>query len=145
MKIFLLKLYCWYNYFCQRTRSHWDVFLAIGHTLISIFIIILLCVCFILEPCREVFYDFYLGRILFIAYLLLVWILPILTSIIMAVKIPYEKLIGTKDFRLIDNKIRNSWNKRHFLWLLIRLMTFLLPYLLVIALLALFELVVNVS
>lgn len=145
MKKFLLKVYCWYDYFCQNTLSHWDVFLAIGHTLISIFIIILLCVCFVLEPSREVFYNFYLGRVLFIAYLLFVWILPILTSIIMAITLPYEKLIRTKDFRMIENKLRNTWNKRHFLWLLIRFMTFLLPCLLFIALLALFELVVNVS
>ena len=145
MKKVLLKVYCWYDYFCQKTLSHWDVFGAIGHTLMSIFIIFLLCVCFVLEPSREVFYNFYLGRALFIAYLLLVWILPILTSIIMAIKLPYEKLIRTKDFRMIENKLRNTWNKRHFLWLLIRMMTFLLPYLLFIALIALFELVVNVS
>jgi len=144
MKKFLLKVYCWYDYFCQHTLSHWDVFLAIGHTLISFFIIILLCVCFVLKPSRVVFYDLYLGKVLFIAYLLLVWIFPILTSIIMAIEIPYKKLIRTKDFRLMDNKIRNTWNKRRFLWLLIRLMTFLLPYLLFIVLTGLFELAVNV-
>lgn len=88
MKKFLLKVYCWYDYFCQHTLSHWDVFLAIGHTLISFFIIILLCVCFVLKPSRVVFYDLYLGKVLFIAYLLLVWIFPILTSIIMAIEIP---------------------------------------------------------
>ena len=123
-----------------------DVFWAIGHTLISIFIIFLLCVCFVLEPSREVFWNFYIGRVLFIAYLLLALIFPILASIILAIIIPHDELIGTKEFRLIEKQILNTWNNRSFIWfLLIRLMTFLLPYLLFIALIALFELVVNVS
>ena len=98
-----------------------------------------------MAPSKEVFWNFYIEKVLFIAYLLLVWVFPILASIILAIIIPNDKLIGTKEYRLIEKQILNTWNKRSFIWfLLIRLMTFLLPYLLFVALIALFELVVNV-
>ena len=73
-----------------------------------------------------------------------IFLFSIVVNSLSGIEIPYKKLIGTKDFRLMDNKIRNTWNKKRFLWLLIRLMTFLLPYLLFIILIGLFELAVNV-
>ena len=144
MKNIFLKIYCWYNYFCQNTESHIDVFFAAGHTLLSIVILILYPCVYILEPSRGVFYNLYLARILLIASILLVGILPILSSIVMRIHLPHDKLIRMKEFTQIDNNLRATWNKRRFLWILIRLMTYLLPYLLFIFLIAFFELVVNV-
>ena len=141
-KIFL-KIYCWYNYFCQYSHSHIDVFLAAGHTLLSIVILILYPSVYILEPSREVFYNLYFARVLLIAYLLFIWILPILSSIVVRIHLPYDKLIRMKAFTEIDDKLRATWNKRNFLWIFIRLMTYLLPYFLFIFLIAFFELVVN--
>lgn len=146
MKKFLLKVYCWYGHFCDfDVPSHLGTLAGIGHTMLSIFIIFLIAPVLILAPSKEVFWNFYIEKVLFIAYLLLVWVFPILASIILAIIIPNDKLIGTKEYRLIEKQILNTWNKRSFIWfLLIRLMTFLLPYLLFVALIALFELVVNV-
>lgn len=147
MKKFLLKVNCWYGHFCDFDNpSHLGTLMGIGHTILSIFIIFLIASVLILAPSKEVFWNFYIERVLFIAYLLQTLIFPILASIILAIIIPHNELIGTKEFRLIEKQILNTWNNRSFIWfLLIRLMTFLLPYLLIIALIALFELVVNVS
>ena len=57
-----------------------------------------------MEPSREVFYNLYFARVLLIAYLLFIWILPILSSIVMRIHLPYDKLIQMSDFSEIDDE-----------------------------------------
>ena len=146
MKKRLLKIYWWYSYFCSNgPDTYWDAFFGMGFTLFSIVILFCYPCVYILEPSREVFYNLYLARVLLIAFIVLVVIFPILSSIVMRIHLPYDKFIRTEEFRIIEKQMLNIWNKRSFFWfLLIRLMTYILPGLLFIFLMAFFELVVNV-
>lgn len=133
MKKTLFKIYCWFEWFDIGTYSSppWSTFMLIGNTILSVIILFCFLCVLIIKPSKEVFTGLLIEKIIVILWLLLVWIMPIATSVIMKKRIPYNKMIQSTEYIQIEKKMQNTWGKKSFFLRLLLYLTLLLsPYLL---------------
>jgi len=133
MKKTLFKIYCWFEWFDIGTYSSppWSTFMLIGNTILSVIILFCFLCVLIIKPSKEVFTGLLIEKIIVILWLLLVWIMPIATSVIMKKRIPYNKMIQSAEYIQIEKKMQNTWGKKSFFLRLLLYLTLLLsPYLL---------------
>ena len=133
MKKILFKIYCWFEWFDIGTYSSppWSTFMLIGNTMLSVIILFCFLCVLIIKPSKEVFTGLLIEKFIVILWLLLVWIMPIATSVIMKIRIPYNKMIQSAEYIQIEKKMQNTWGKKSFFLRLLLYLTLLLsPYLL---------------
>lgn len=133
MKKTLFKIYCWFEWFDIGTYSSppWSTFMLIGNTILSVIILFCFLCVLIIKPSKEVFTGLLIEKIIVILWLLMVWIMPIATSVIMKKRIPYNKMIQSAEYIQIEKKMQNTWGKKSFFLRLLLYLTLLLsPYLL---------------
>ena len=116
MKKTLFKIYCWFEWFDIGTYSSppWSTFMLIGNTILSVIILFCFLCVLIIKPSKEVFTGLLIEKIIVILWLLMVWIMPIATSVIMKKRIPYNKMIQSAEYIQIEKKCRTLGARNHF-------------------------------
>jgi len=140
MKKWLLKVYCWFSWF-SNSEPPWVRLMMIGNTLYSAIIVICFFCILLLKPNRDVFFNLFVENILLVSYLLCVWIMPTIVSVILTHRVTDEKLIRSKEYQLNEKAMLKKWSERPaILQLLISLFLYMQPYLLTILFLMFYEL-----
>lgn len=133
MKKLLFKINCWFDWFDIGTYSSppWSTLMLIGNIIQSVILLFCFLYVLIIKPSKEEFFSLIIEKIVFIAWLLFVWIMPIVTSVIMKTQMPYNEMIQSAEFRVNEQKMQDTWGKKpFFLRLLLYFMLLVSPYLL---------------
>jgi len=141
----IFRIYCWYEHFDTGNYSvpPYTTLILFGHTLAAVFLFFYWLFLAYSPPSRDVFYSFFIGKVLFSAYIVLVWVFPLITGVIMAASNYYDKMIHKKEYNNNVTKIRNRLKKTPtFIKICISMFLFVMPYFLTIILIVFFELFV---
>lgn len=135
------SIYCWYEYFDKGNYSvpPYTTFILIGHSLVTLFLLI--CWLFISfnPPSREIFYSIVIGKVLLTAYFIVVWVFPLISSII-AISGCYKKMIQKNEYKHCETRIRDRLKKiPAIIEIGISMLLFGMPYFLTIILIVFFE------
>ena len=133
MKKLLFKIYCWFDWFDIGTYSSppWSTLMLMGNVMLSLIIMFCFLYVLIIELSKEVFFSLIIEKIVFISWLLFVWILPLVTSVVVIAKMPYKEMIQSVEFRVNEQKMQDTWGKKpFFLRLLLYFILLVSPYLL---------------
>ena len=133
MKKLLFKIYCWFDWFDIGTYSSppWSTLMLIGNIMQSVILLFCFLCVLIIKPSKEEFFNLIIEKIVFISWLLFVCIMPIVTSVIMKIQIPYNEMIQSAEFRQNEKKIQDTFGEKpFFLRLLLYFIILVSPYLL---------------
>ena len=72
--------------------------MLIGNIIQSVILLFCFLYVLIIKPSKEEFFSLIIEKIVFIAWLLFVWIMPIVTSVIMKTQMPYNEMIQSAEF-----------------------------------------------
>lgn len=133
MKKLLFKIYCWFDWIDIGTYSSppWSTLMLIGNIMQSVILLFCFLCVLIIKPSKEEFFNLIIEKIVFISWLLFVCIMPIVTSVIMKIQIPYNEMIQSAEFRQNEKKIQDTFGEKpFFLRLLLYFIILVSPYLL---------------
>jgi len=133
MKKLLFKIYCWFDWFDIGTYSSppWSTLMLIGNIMQSVILLFCFLCVLIIKPSKEEFFNLIIEKIVFISWLLFVCIMPIVTSVIMKIQMPYNEMIQSSEFRQNEKKMQDTWGKKpFFLRLMLYFILLVSPYLL---------------
>lgn len=141
-KKIIYSIYSWYEYFDKGNYSvpPYTTLILIGHSLVTLFLLVCWIVLSFNPPSREIFYSVVLGKVLLTAYIFVVWAFPLISSVIIAISGCYKKMIQNNEYKHYDTRIRNRLKKiPAIIEIGISMFLFGIPYFLLILFIAYFE------
>ena len=116
MKKLLFKIYCWFDWIDIGTYSSppWSTLMLIGNIMQSVILLFCFLCVLIIKPSKEEFFNLIIEKIVFISWLLFVCIMPIVTSVIMKIQVPYNEMIQSAEFRQNEKKYKTLGGRNHF-------------------------------
>lgn len=139
------SIYSWYEYFDKGNYSvpPYTTLILIGHSLVTLFLLICWFFLSFNSPSREIFYSVVLGKVLLTAYIIAVGVFPFISSVIIAISGCYKKMIQKSEYKHCETRIRDRLKKiPAIIEIGISMFLFVMPYFLLILLIAYFEMTV---